>query len=1442
MDQTDQFDSAFVRDVQHLFESGDQTDALDLLDDYLQEHPHDVDAQLARVEFCLALKQHLDLIGSTLWGLREEASDDRTIRLRQQVEQLVAEEMAQGRRLHSRRTDEAIEHFDRVLSLAPGDASVALAAALALLDGQNSEDEDVYEALRRLRDDIDGDKQQETRRTSAIRFLERAMSASTPKSLVHTTAGQHLVRQYLQRENLEQALLILQALPEDAPQIAALRQSAAWEALVQALEIAVNLLGAPDLESAQRVLDRCLMAAERPEVRLFQAEVCRLAGDHPGALAGYRAMLTAPEDLPPDLSAAQAALGFARACHIQCMTCGKASPATCSSCALCGNEFDNADLLTTRYHLEDLPFDAIAHIGMAALLAEAGQVHDACAELDAVLPSIASGNDAAGALAALRSTWEAEFPPQPVHNTSALEIIDAWRADGPTDRILQRLLQSVSDAPESWAVVPFQTRRKLARQMMAAGYLEPLRQVLPALFADNPTRKTVAALYADLEAATRIAIEDYLEQARQALASDRPDQAIQHADRALAFDPAHIAGHVLRADARVAAGQDFLAVADYRWMLAASRSPDDVRHASLSATRVLMRHAEFEEALALLDGSEDGEAQRLRSQIRRRQRGEPALLLQPADALVMHDTLAKVPSEATQHGFFGVTVRAVRSPWNISQADWNERLLNAGFEFVQVLGGLGNSPGDPVFALRVICHPHPQIPERGRLTLAILGRVSAADPDICEALALNLWQTVRSMLPLVQEYIYDFEPVADEAELQALLVPFEPSTVAEIVRREDVPQHAGDRYAVYPFTPGSLDLHNLCWTLLRQPTPSMVSIHLLPTDLMPWERATLDQIMLGEPTRLAQWRADAEPASVVDTISLWWQGTSLWSQAQANRRLADTLHAHAYVTTVSVAGSAGCSSVLPEIVASTLFGPVHTTGETSYGGCEVVRANRDEELALARANLDTLDVAAWVYTSAPEGGRRLRHLLGESEAAALFRLPIPGAHGVPGVPYMHVKPIAPPAHLPASGSVWGESAARVGSTRLKIAQSADDRRRHAYVVGKTGAGKSTLLKNLALQDIDAGHGVGVVDPHGDLIDEILVRIPEHRVEDVILFDPSDAERPIGLNLMEARSEAERHQIVNEFIGLLVRMYDPHQTGIVGPRFQHNVRNAMLTAMASDESTLIETVRALTDTHYVRKLMPRITDPIIRNYWEKQIANTSDFHKSEILDYIVSKFSRFVGDRLVRNIIGQRHTTIDFRQLMDERKILLVNLSKGRIGPENAQFLGLLLVQRLLLTALSRADLPPEARPDFFLYVDEFQNFATDLFGTVLSEGRKYGVAVTVANQYLTQLDAPIREAIFGNVGSLVSFRVGTQDAALLAPEMYPVFGADDLLNLPKFTTCTKLLVDGVAARPFTMRTVLDMRAPSTERAARIRATSRECYGRDAKEVEADVMARFGSTL
>lgn len=405
----------------------------------------------------------------------------------------------------------------------------------------------------------------------------------------------------------------------------------------------------------------------------------------------------------------------------------------------------------------------------------------------------------------------------------------------------------------------------------------------------------------------------------------------------------------------------------------------------------------------------------------------------------------------------------------------------------------------------------------------------------------------------------------------------------------------------------------------------------------------------------------------------------------------------------------------------------------------------------------------------------------------------------------------------------------------------EDRRRHVYIIGKTGVGKSVLLQDMAIQDIKAGHGVCVIDPHGDLIDEIIKFVPAERAEDVIYFDPSDTERPMGLNLLEARTEEQKHFITTSIINLMYKLYDPQRTGIIGPRFEHAVRNAMLTVMYEEGATFVEVVRILQDPKYVQEILPKVTDPIVRRYWTDQIAQTSDFHKSEVLDYIVSKFGRFVTNKTMRNIIGQSKSAFDFRKCMDEGKILLINLSKGKLGEENSSFLGLVLIPKILVAAMSRQEIPEPKRRDFFLYVDEFQNFATPDFATILSEARKYHLNLTVANQFIGQMDEEVKNAVFGNVGSLISFRVGVTDASYLQREYQPTFGESDLINIERFHAYMKTIVDNEPMPPFSVDMTKDLKKLQTlanEKIAQaVIQLSRLKYGRPKELVEAEVSQR-----
>lgn len=465
-------------------------------------------------------------------------------------------------------------------------------------------------------------------------------------------------------------------------------------------------------------------------------------------------------------------------------------------------------------------------------------------------------------------------------------------------------------------------------------------------------------------------------------------------------------------------------------------------------------------------------------------------------------------------------------------------------------------------------------------------------------------------------------------------------------------------------------------------------------------------------------------------------------------------------------------------------------------------------------------------------------ILTSEELASLYHYPNKSIL-TPGIHWLHAKRSAAPSNIPTTGLYLGRNVYRGLARPIFIER--DDRRRHQYIIGKTGTGKTEFLKSMIIQDINNGEGCAVIDPHGDLVEDILKVIPPQRAEDVILFDPSDYDRPMGFNMLEADTEQQKHFAANSIIGLMYKLFDPNKTGIVGPRFEHAVRNAMLSVMYEKGSTLIEVMRILTDQAYVQEVLPKIEDPIIRRYWTDQIAQTSDFHKSEVLDYITSKFGRFVTNKMIRNIIGQSDSAFSFRKVMDEQKILLINLSKGTIGEENSNFLGLVLVPKILVAAMSRQDMPMADRKDFFLYVDEFQNFATPDFAQILSEARKYRLNLIVANQFIGQMEEEIKNAIFGNVGTVASFRVGVTDANYLAHEFQPIFNEQDLINVDKYNCYMRTLINGEPVRPFSLDTTKDVakeKAMENPRVAElVKELSRLKYGKSVATIESEMAKR-----
>lgn len=396
----------------------------------------------------------------------------------------------------------------------------------------------------------------------------------------------------------------------------------------------------------------------------------------------------------------------------------------------------------------------------------------------------------------------------------------------------------------------------------------------------------------------------------------------------------------------------------------------------------------------------------------------------------------------------------------------------------------------------------------------------------------------------------------------------------------------------------------------------------------------------------------------------------------------------------------------------------------------------------------------------------------------------------------------------------------------------DDRRRHMYLIGKTGMGKSTVLENMIIDDIRAGRGVAVVDPHGDLAEKIIQFIPTERIQDVIYFNPADVNYPIAFNVVEQVAPQLRHLVASGLIGVFQKLWADSW----GPRLEYILRNSILAILDYPDSTLLGVTRMLSDKSFRKKIVEKIQDPVVKSFWTKEFAGYADKFAAEAVSPIQNKVGQFLSSSLIRNIVGQVKSSIDLREVMDQGKILIMNLSKGRIGEDNSELLGSMVITKIQLAAMSRVNVLEEERRDFYLYVDEFQNFATDSFANILSEARKYRLNLIMGHQYIEQLSEKVKAAVFGNVGTLVVFRVGATDAEELVKEFTPVFTEEDLVNLPKYNTCLKLMIDGVASDPFSARGLPPLtEAERTHNEEKVIMATRERYAAQREEVEAKIM-------
>lgn len=499
----------------------------------------------------------------------------------------------------------------------------------------------------------------------------------------------------------------------------------------------------------------------------------------------------------------------------------------------------------------------------------------------------------------------------------------------------------------------------------------------------------------------------------------------------------------------------------------------------------------------------------------------------------------------------------------------------------------------------------------------------------------------------------------------------------------------------------------------------------------------------------------------------------------------------------------------------------------SYNGFKFAVTKNIEEL-----------VTAYIFRFFPQ--TITQNVLNSIELATIFHLPNQKTIPTSQVERQMSKQVDGPTQIMDEGFLLGYNEFR--GVKKPIRLSTNDRRRHTYIIGQTGTGKSVLLENLAFQDMMDGRGFAFVDPHGDSVEALLGKVPKERVEDVIYFNPGDMTSPIGLNMFEFDHVDQKDFLVQEAINMLYGLYDPGHTGIVGPRLEHIFRNAALLLMSDPGGgTFIDIPKLLIDEDFMKSKLKYVTDQTVLDFWTKEFpASQRSNEAGEVISWVVSKFGPFISNDAMRNIIGQTRSGFNLRDIMDNKKILLVNLSKGKMGELNSKLLGIIFVMKFQAAAMGRADLPEDQRTDFSLYVDEFQNFATESFESILSEARKYRLNLILGNQFMTQLTDKVREAIIGNVGTVISGRIGITDAEILVKKFAPTFDAEDLTKMPNYQSVTSVMINNVPSVPFSMSFISPMGQSNSQLSDALKRLSAAKYGKPRSQVEKDIFMRLGA--
>lgn len=784
---------------------------------------------------------------------------------------------------------------------------------------------------------------------------------------------------------------------------------------------------------------------------------------------------------------------------------------------------------------------------------------------------------------------------------------------------------------------------------------------------------------------------------------------------------------------------------------------------------------------------------------------------------------------------------------------------------------------DAVWDLRFVTAPPVDAQEEMSVAVYLLGRLPAAAAGERKRLLQSLVTLLHATFPEL-----DFEEL-QPAELDAARQPFKIGEVVGIRRRclavqldtvswrGSLPggrqvgfsppaapgggRPAPTLFHVCPFSPRLRPHDTLLEVLRSEGTPIAVSIRFASTELLAAELELLAR-QVGLCERYAQVSIGGGAREDLESLMPTLQQQARHHHDQQTRFLFG-LRPGAALLTVEVASQRPLSSLTVAAVGGMVSAPpgspdvLRPSPPLPYlaGGYEPYAPG-----AGAAERFATLDIDLPPVAGAPPGGERLAFLFDPHETAAAFRFPAASDSLPAGLEVRGWRLQPAPARLPKDGVVLGRSLGH-GLPGRMVHLGSDDRLRHLYSIGQTGTGKSSLLRSMLLSDIEGGQGVCLIDPHGDLFGEILENIPPERAKDVVVVDPTDTDWPVGLNLLEYDSEDQRHFLVQELLGILRRLiadeYGTHNQGdFAGPVFYQHVRMNLLLAMSrpDDPGTLVEFHAIFNSPDYWERWIPLASKDPQLDFWASQVLTRTDYLRqptdggSALGPYISSKFDPFVFDPMLRLLFGQKRSKIRLDRIMDEGKILLVNLSKGLLTETNARFLGMVLLAKLQAATMARARRKRTDRRPFFVYVDEFQSLATSSFVGLLSEARKFGVGMVLANQFLTQIESEqIVQSILGNAGTLVCFRLGQPDAKAMEPRLAPAFSASDLQNLPNFHACVALLARGEALRPFSMRTLY--RGADNPDGDRIRcdivARSREQYARPRKEVEEEIGRSLG---